>query len=68
MDKSDATALLIEKHKDKGKLLLQKYEVLRGSKHCLACKFRRNLDEEVEVVEEEPVVETPPEEKGKKKK
>jgi hypothetical protein len=34
----------------------------------LACKFRLNLEEEVEVIEEEPVAETPPEEKGKKKK
>ena len=50
-----------EKHGEKGKDLVRKYDIVKSSKYAIALKFRLNKPEEVEEVEEsvgEPEVTT----------
>lgn len=66
-DKKNPYGAFGEKYKEKGKQLIQKYKIIRGSKFSLALKFRLNLAEEVIAT---PVEEdlTPPEPEDTKKK
>lgn len=57
-----------EKHGDKGKELVKKYDILKSSKYAIAVKFRLNKDEEVEEVEESVQEEAVTQTDAKKKK
>lgn len=71
-DKKNPYGVFGEKYKEKGKQLIQKYKIIRGSKYSLTLKIRLNMPEEVIAAPVEDVnasaIPEPEVDKKKKKK